>query len=197
MAAWNVRIDSEQPGVLNAKAGAALEANQVVQLSDGRVGVVLGAQAVASGDPVAYLVDGVVEVAKANGVTGSKGAVVYLDTDSTPTLVTSPPTTGFVIGVLHEDLVSANLHGLVRLNQLPRTTQFVHTVGASPSTSVAIKTGLASLTAVSVQIRRSNRIILTSYDITVSGGTVTIANVSSNYTLTEGDVITLTVTGTP
>lgn len=190
-------IKQFEPDVVQETTSGAVTANKIVQLGDGRVGLLQGCQDVASGGVAAYITSGVVEVAKANGVTGSKGAVVYLDTDSTPTLVTSPPTTGFVIGVLHEDLVSANLHGLVRLNQLPRTTQFVHTVGASPSTSVAIKTGFASLTAVSVQIRRSNRIILTSYDITVSGGTVTIANVSSNYTLTEGDVITLTVTGTP
>jgi len=166
-------------------------------LGDGRVGLLQGAQDVASGGVAAYITEGVVEVAKADAVTGSKGAVVYLDTSSTPTLVTSPPATGFAIGVLHEDLVSANLYGLVRLNQFPRTMQFAHTVAASPGSSVAIKTGLSSLTAYSVQILRSDRVILTSYDVTVSGGVVTIANVASNYTLTAADLIILTVTGTP
>ena len=61
--------------------------------------------------------------------------------------------------------------------------------------SVAIATGLSSITSFQLSIYRSNVQIFLDQVISISGGTITLADGAANYAITSGDVLRWTAVG--
>lgn len=184
-------------GLVPVAAGTARSSGAIIRLHDGRAGVVAGLNSVAATEPYACYTEGIFEVTVSSLTVSDIQAApeAWWDTDNNKAVATQP-TNGFKLGVWHATVASTDTKALVNINVQPRTVTLTHTVAESPGTSLAIKTGLLSIVGRPVvQIWRSNRVIIVSYDATISGGTITIANVASNYTLTEGDEITIIAMG--
>jgi predicted RecA/RadA family phage recombinase len=89
------RIGCDDVTTLNA--ASASFPGDVVRLWPGMVGIVLGTQNIASGDPASYAVEGKWELPSASGTTAIVGAPAFWDT-ATSLVVASQPTAGFYIG---------------------------------------------------------------------------------------------------
>jgi hypothetical protein len=72
----------------------------------------------------------------------------------------------------------------------------IHTVtsGEATATTVTLPTGLTTISAAQVQIKRSNAVIAIDAVVTFSAGNLTVAN-GSTYHLTTSDIITYSVFG--
>lgn len=138
-----------------ASAGAAYTPGDVVLncIGDGRVGIVAGLEAVASGDPVTFQVTGQYAVACASGVTFSAGDAVYWD-DSGNTAKTTA-TGGYVkIGHAIKAKVSGQLSVLVEINSNLKAVGGTVTLDGSNPTSVI--TGLTTITSASVSLKQTS-----------------------------------------
>lgn len=72
-------IFKNEPGTVQITAAAALASGEIIQLSDGRAGVVAGANARAIGDLASVVVEGHHDVLTAEATTFTIGAPVYWD----------------------------------------------------------------------------------------------------------------------
>lgn len=92
------RYDKD-PDVLDFVASAALSAGEVIQLPDGRAGVVAGAKGFSSGETAAAHVRGFFNVAAATGVTFADGEPVYWDASADTAIAAGSAADGdFYIG---------------------------------------------------------------------------------------------------
>jgi len=133
---------------VTATAGAAYNPGDVVIncVGDGRVGIVAGLEAVASGDPVTFYVEGKYEVACASATTFSAGDLVYWD-DSANTAKTSAGVAGAsdykLLGRAVKAKTSGQLVVLVEINLPVRFVGGEVTLDGSNPTSVV--TGLTKV----------------------------------------------------
>ena len=101
-------------------AAAALTSGQVIQLPDGRAGVVEGLSPVAAGDQVSALVRGVVEVAKTADINILQGGQVFWDRSADTATFTGAGSGGdFYMGFAYEDSLAAATTVKVVLNEKP------------------------------------------------------------------------------
>lgn len=98
-------------------AAAALEPGQVVELPDGRAGVVSGVEDIANGERYAAITKGDLELDCASGTTLSAGAAV--EWDDTNNVVVAAAGGDFRVGVLKEAKTSGQLFVRVSLNEEP------------------------------------------------------------------------------
>jgi predicted RecA/RadA family phage recombinase len=97
-------------------AAAALAAGQVVQLEDGRAGVIQGLKAIAAGDAVSARVRGIVTMAKTTSMVLLKGQQVFWDAATNKVKYTGD----WPVGVVIEDCAAAATTCLVDLNVTPQ-----------------------------------------------------------------------------
>lgn len=139
-------------------AGAAYNPGDVVIncVGDGRVGIVAGMEAVASGDPVAFYVEGKYEVTCASGTTFSAGDLVYWD-DTNNTAKTSAGVAGAseyaLIGRAAKAKTSGQLVVTVEINAPLRITFGEVTLDGSNPTSVM--TGLSTIASATASLKSS------------------------------------------
>lgn len=106
---------SADPEVLDSVAAVARALGEVIQMADGRAGVVQGLKAVAIGDPLAVRVSGVVTVAKTVDICFLDGGKVYWDRSANAAHF-RPQSGDFLIGTAHGDAAAAALTMQVNLN---------------------------------------------------------------------------------
>lgn len=105
---------------ITVAAPAAGVSGQVLQLPDGRAGMVLGLTSYASGDPIEVQVDGQVTLAKTASVVILDGDPIYWDRSAnTATPLFAEATADFFIGVAVGDAASAGTTVIVALNVKP------------------------------------------------------------------------------
>ena len=104
-------------GEVQVVATAAHSSGEVIQLPDGRAGVVGGLAAVASGDTMTVYTQGVFTVAKTASMVILDGGRVYWDRSASKALYKSEPNTGdFYLGTAAGDAASADTTMDVDLN---------------------------------------------------------------------------------
>lgn len=101
--------------VITLAAASALAPGDVVRLFPSLIGIVLGTQNIASGDPVSYATEGKWELPSASGTTAAVGAPAWWDSSSS-LVVTSQPTSGFYIGRFTVAKVSGQTVAVIELN---------------------------------------------------------------------------------
>jgi len=106
---------SGDPDVLDFVAAVARASGEVVQMPDGRAGVVQGLKAVAVGDPLGVRVSGVVTVAKTADICFIDGGKVYWDRSANAAHF-RPQSGDFLLGTAHGDAAAAALTMAVDLN---------------------------------------------------------------------------------
>jgi hypothetical protein len=79
------------------------------------VGIVMGSQNIASGDPVTYATEGKWELPSASGTTGSIGNAAWWDSANS-LIVSSVPTAGFYIGRFVKAKTSGQTVAIIELN---------------------------------------------------------------------------------
>lgn len=99
-------------------AAAALQPGDVVRLWPSMVGIVMGTQNIAIGDPVTYAQEGKWELPSASGTTGAVGAAAWWDSANS-LVVSSAPTAGFYIGRYAKAKTSGQLVAVIELNGQP------------------------------------------------------------------------------
>lgn len=110
--------DSEVLEVVTPAAGYS--AGEVIQMPDGRAGVVEGLVALISGDPAGIRVRGRVTVAKTSGVVVLRGAPLYWDRSANTATPLQALTGGdFFLGVADDDAASTDATVGVDLNVPP------------------------------------------------------------------------------
>lgn len=137
-----------------ASAAAAYNPGDLVVncVGDGRCGVVAGLEAVASGDPVTFYVNGQFELACASGTTFSAGDKVYWD-DTNNTAKTTA-TGGYVyVGRAVKAKVSGQLVVLVELNLVAKVVGGTVTLDGSNPTPVV--TGLTTIDSAQVSLKQT------------------------------------------
>lgn len=121
MAEATLTQDADSIDVTAPVAGYA--SGEVLQLPDGRAGVVQGLRAPVSGDRAALLTAGHVTVAKTTGVVILKGAPVYWDRSAnTATPLRAAAGGDFFLGAALEDAASGSAAVAVDINVQPRAT---------------------------------------------------------------------------
>lgn len=137
-------------------SGAAYNPGDVVIncVGDGRVGVVAGLEAVASGDPVTFYVEGKYEVACASATTFSAGDLVYWD-DANNTAKTTAGVAGTsdwkLLGRAVKAKTSGQLVVLVEINLPVRFVGGEVTLDGTNPTSVV--TGLTKVLGASASLK--------------------------------------------
>ena len=106
---------SADADVVKWTAEAAFEAGEVVQLPDGRAGVITGLEAIASGDEVAAKVSGIVTVTKTASICFLAGGRVFWDR-SADAAHFRPLSGDFYLGTVAKDAASAATTMTVDLN---------------------------------------------------------------------------------
>lgn len=99
-------------------AGAAYSPGDVVRLWPSMVGIVMGTQNIASGDPVTFATEGKWELPSASGTTASIGTAAWWDSANS-LVVTSQPTAGFYIGRFVKAKTSGQTVAVIELNGQP------------------------------------------------------------------------------
>jgi len=121
---------SGNPEVLDFVAAVARASGEVIQLPDGRAGVVQGLKAVDAGDPLGVRVSGVVTVAKTASVVILPGGRVYWDRSAnTATPLQTAAGGDFFIGVAPAGAASAATTVVVDLNVKPNYLVDLHESG--------------------------------------------------------------------
>jgi hypothetical protein len=105
-----------EAGVVELTAPSDLAPGLVVQLPDGRAGIVSGCDTVLTGDVAAIQVAGFVEVACATGTTFSKNDTAYLDYSARVAIASQTGESDFYLGRVARAKVSGELTVLVELN---------------------------------------------------------------------------------
>jgi len=141
-----------------ASAAAAYNPGDVVVnfCGDGRVGIVAGLEAVASGDPVTFYVTGQYEVACASATTFSAGDLVYWD-DTNNTAKTTAGTAGASAYQLLGRAVKAKTSGqLVVLVEINLPVRFVcGEVTLDGSNPTSVMTGLSKVLSAQAALKSS------------------------------------------
>jgi len=96
-------------------AASALVPGDVVRLWPSMVGIVMGTQNIASGDPVTYATEGKWELPSASGTTGAVGTAAWWDSANS-LIVSSVPTAGFYIGRYVKAKTSGQTVAVIELN---------------------------------------------------------------------------------
>lgn len=138
-----------------ASAGAAYNPGDLVIncVGDGRCGVVAGLEAVASGDPVTFYVNGQFDVNCASATTFSAGDKVYWD--DTNNVAKTTATGGYIyIGRAVKAKTSGQLVVLTELNVIGKTIAGTVTLDGSNPTPVT--TGLTTIDAAQVSLNSSS-----------------------------------------
>ncbi len=108
------------PETVTWQATEAYSAGQVVQVPDGRVGVIAGLQAIAAGEVAVAYVAGQFTLAKTSGVVILKGGKVFWDRSANAaTPLRAAAGADFYAGVAMEDAASTATTVVVDLNVLP------------------------------------------------------------------------------
>jgi predicted RecA/RadA family phage recombinase len=102
--------------VVDFVAAATYAAGQVIQLADGRAGVITGAKAIASGDTAGARVAGLFKMAKAASVVLLDGQEVYWSKANSNVSYTGD----FVVGTVQGDTTAAATTVIVDLNTRPK-----------------------------------------------------------------------------
>jgi predicted RecA/RadA family phage recombinase len=119
-------------------ATAAHSAGEVIQLPDGRAGIVGGQQATASGDKMSVFTSGTWKLAKTASMVILDGGRVFWDRSASTTLYKAEPNTGdFYLGTAVGDAASADTTMLVALNA---KQQNVIELGKGGWANVGVKT---------------------------------------------------------
>lgn len=189
---------------IRAVAGAALVDGQILGEGAEEAWVVSAPGGVASGDQYTARRAGIFDVKCASSDTWSAGALLYWD-DTNGKAVATKPTTGtfWRLGFALADKTSGQVLNRVLLNARARTEVIEYTVTSDDNTAntVTIPTGFASITGMSLQVRRSGKVLGVQCEATFSrsGGDITVADAAGStpagYTLTTSDVLAITVTG--
>ena len=113
-------LHQDDDSIRDYTADAALAAGEVLQLRDGRAGVIYGATS--SGDAVGAQVEGQFKVAKAAGQVWLDGAPIWWDHSANAATCVPPLVAGdrdFFLGSAVGDVASATTEGIVDLNKHP------------------------------------------------------------------------------
>lgn len=183
-------------------AGAALSEGEVVQAPNGKAGVVCGPGGVANGDRYTLRLEGQFDVVCDSAATWSAGVPLWWD-DTEGEAVATKPTTGtyWRLGTALAAKTSGQTTNLVLLNEFPRVIQHEYTVTADDATangaSIVIP-GINGIVGRPHVVARSSagtyKHAAGNITVTVSGVTVTTADVGSNYDHTATDVLLVTAT---
>jgi predicted RecA/RadA family phage recombinase len=111
------RYGSQHERERHVTASAAYESGQVIQLEDGKMGVVLGLNPDGSGEEIAVATSGVFECARTASMVMLEGGKAFWDT--TNNKVTCLHTAGPFLGTVMKDSASSDTTVLVDLNAEP------------------------------------------------------------------------------
>ena len=104
-------------GQIHAIAAVAYTDGDIVLLSDGRIGVVSGQEAIAINDPVCFLTTGVIEIASASGTVLAVGVNAYFDPTAKQVVTTAGGTNGaYYAGKVAKAKASGTTSVLVDIN---------------------------------------------------------------------------------
>lgn len=113
-------VKDANANTVDTTAWKALTSGEVVQLPDGRAGVVLGLAGAATGDPVTLLVAGQVRLAKTADVAVLNGDAIRWDRSAnTATPLNAIADADFLVGVAIADAEAADDEVIVELNAKP------------------------------------------------------------------------------
>lgn len=169
--------------------GSAHTPGDILQIIDGRAGVVLGLNAIGTTDPYTVATEGIF-LCTCDTLTASAGAKAWWDSGNHK-VVTSMPTAGFELGVLVDDVASGDVQAPVLLNARPKSVDVASTYASGTWT---VKLGLATVNTLQVSVRTSAGVQKLA-TVTISGDTVTIADNGGSYTRSAGDIATIHATG--
>lgn len=100
-------------------AATTYASGQIIQLSDGRAGVIAGLNAIASGDAVTAYTAGVFAVATASATTFSKGDPVYWDDSASVAVATPGEAADVFLGLAMDACANGDTTVAVDLNATP------------------------------------------------------------------------------
>lgn len=124
-------------GQIQQAAATTYASGEVIQLEDGRAGVVAGLQAIASGDAMCLYLAGIFALAAASGVTFAKGEAVYWDASANTAINTANIGAGdFFVGFAEVAKVSGQLVVQTDINPVNKPRQ-AKTVAAAVTLGVS------------------------------------------------------------
>lgn len=176
--------------------GVSRAGGDIFQLADGNPAYVDGLQTNVAGQEYAAIREAIGDVPCASAVVASAGDEAYWDTSAKTLKVADAqngaPANCIYAGLFGQDKADGETTAqlLLGFEAEERHIKAVYTSG-----TWAVKTGFASLITYEVTINRAGVQLATNPTLSVSGGTLTIADTASGYGRQADDIAMITVTG--